>query len=313
MTVPTIDHFVGQQEVVARFRVALEAAWTDGTRLPHLLMCGPAGCGKTLLSHLAAKETGVAVHERIGQVLNYIGAVNGLLAQAGDKEIVFIDEIHEMPANCQTLLYRALDDRSLFVTRPNRSTLNLPLHDFCLIAATTDEYALLSPLRDRFRLILQFKHYDVESLTTIASQRAKLMGMEVDSDVPRRIALRSRGTPRLAIRLLEACHRFARSRGETHVTLEHFEKTVELEQIDDLGLDADQQRYLAELAAQEKSPIRLHTLESTLGIHRRTIQTVLEPFLLRSGLIERTPQGRLITRKGLEHLGITKKPHLSVA
>jgi Holliday junction DNA helicase RuvB len=308
----TINHYIGQPEVVSRFKVALEAAWNDGTRLPHMLLCGPPGCGKTLLAHLAARETGVALHERIGQVLDCMGAVNGLLAQAQDKEVVFIDEIHEMPSRCQTLLYRAVEDRTLFVRGRDRRTLSLSLNDYCLVAATTDEYAVLPPLRDRFKLILQFKFYDIESIAKIVSQRAHSTGIEMDAAISHAVASRSRGTPRLAIRLLEACYRYARSKGEYFITTKHFEETAALEQIDPLGLDADQQRYLAALGKQRR-PIKLHTLESTLGIHRRTLQTVVEPYLLRVGLIERAPSGRVITEAGMVHLGISPGPHLSVA
>ena len=163
---PTINHFVGQDRVKQQFRVALEAAWNDSTRLPHMLMVGPAGCGKTTLAHLAAKEMAASIHERIGQNLMWTGAINGLLAEAEDKDIVFIDEVHEMGTMCQTLLYKAMEEQKVFVPGPGDKTLALPTSDFCLIAATTDEYALLPPLRDRFKLVLPFTFYRSEEHTS---------------------------------------------------------------------------------------------------------------------------------------------------
>lgn len=303
--IPTIDHFIGQQDVIARFRVALEAAWQDGTRLPHMLFVGPPGVGKTELAHVAAREMGVTLHERIAQTLMSPGAVNALLLGAEDKEIVFLDEIHELFPHVQTTLYRAMEDGQIFVEGRGEETLTLSLNNITILAATTDEYALLPPMRDRFKLILPFTHYDNSSLTQITLQRAALMQIELDQQVAEEIAVRSRGTPRLVIRLLEACHRFARSKGDPQVTKDHFVETVKLEGLDSLGLGRDEQRYLKYLA-DRREPTQLSTLESFLGVHRRTIQSVIEPFLLRCGLIEKTDKGRLLTAAGIRHLGLIK-------
>jgi Holliday junction DNA helicase RuvB len=177
----------------------------------------------------------------------------------------------------------------------------MPLKDITVIGASTDEYALLSPLRARYRIILPFQFYDIDSLTKIAVQRAKLMDIDLDETVAKEIAQRGRGTPRLVIRLLESCHRYARSKGDDVVGVTHFDETMKLEGLDSLGLGRDEQRYLHYLA-QRQEPIRLSTLESALGIHRRTIQSVIEPFLVRSGLIEKSDKGRIITPRGLQHL-----------
>jgi Holliday junction DNA helicase RuvB len=310
---PTINHFIGQHQVKKRFRVALEAAWNDGSRLPHMLMVGPAGCGKTVLAHIAAREMGVQLHERIGQNLVLPASLNGLLALANDKDIVFCDEIHEMGLLCQTLLYKAMEERKVFVDGPADTSFALPTSDFCLIAATTDEYALLPPLRDRFKLVLPFSYYDVESLGIITKQHAQMTGLAISTEVATEIAKRSRGTPRLAIRLLESCHRYARSKAEDQVMMQHFLETATLEGIDGLGLGPDEQRYLQLLADNQGQPVRLFSIEAAIGVHRRTIQSVIEPFLLRSGLIERCQNGRQITVSGLRHLGLIKEPQASVA
>lgn len=310
--IPTVNHFIGQADVIARFKVALEAAWNDTSRLPHMLFVGGPGLGKTELAHLAAREVGVAIHERIAQTLETAGAVNALLLCAEDKEIVFIDEIHELDPRLQTTLYRAMEDQQIFVKGHNETTHNMPLKDVTILGATTDEFALLPPLRDRFKLVLPFTFYDLDSLTQITLQRATLMGISLSREIAESIARRSKGTPRLVVRLLEACHRFSRSKGDDQVTSEHFDATVELEGLDSLGLGRDEQRYLRYLSDRQE-PTRLSNLESALGIHRRTIQSVIEPFLLRSGLIEKSDKGRVISEKGLIHIGVISDQRLSIA
>jgi len=310
--VPTINHFIGQQDVIARFKVALEAAWNDASRLPHMLFVGGPGLGKTELSHLAAREMGVAIHERIAQTLQTAGAVNALLLSAEDKEIVFVDEIHELEPHLQTTLYRAMEDRQVFVRGRNETTHNMPLKDITILGATTDEFALLPPLRDRFKLVLPFTFYDIEALTKITLQRATMMGINISTAIAEQVARRSKGTPRLAIRILEACHRYSRSQGEPLVTEAHYDATVALEGLDALGLGRDEQRCLSYLAGRTE-PTRLSTLESALGIHRRTLQTVIEPFLVRAGLIERSDKGREITEEGRRHLGLTVSKQVETA
>jgi Holliday junction DNA helicase RuvB len=311
--VPTVNHWTGQQEAIKRFRVALEASWNDGSRLPHMLFVGGPGLGKTELAHLAAREMGVTMHERLAQVASNMGAMNGLLLQADDKEIVFLDEIHELPPNVQTVLYRAMEGSQISLQSRDNHTMSMPLKDFTIIGATTDEFRLLSPLRDRFKVVLPFVEYDVDSLATITLQRAHLLGIQVDDQIGREIALRSKGTPRLAIRLLESCHRLARSKGDERVTVNHFEQTVALDDIDELGLGPDEQRYLRFLAERHGDPVRLFTVASALGIHQRTIQSVIEPYLVKSGLVERHSQGRVITEAGLRHLGLIHDPKVSAA
>ncbi len=300
--IPTINHWIGQDDAIRRFKIALEASWNDGTKLPHMLFVGCAGTGKTLLGNLAAKEMGVELHERIAQVVNSMSALNGLLLGAKNKDIVVLDEIHELLPAMQTLLYRSMEGQQISLRTRDERSLTMPLKDLTIIGATTDEYRLLSPLRQRFKLSIPFTIYDDESLARITLQRAHLMNVNIEPQIATQIAKRSRGTPRLAIRLLESCQRYARSQGDDTVTMGHFEKTVVLDGIDELGLGPDEQRFIKYLTIQSGKPVRLHTLEAAVGVHRRTIQEVIEPFLIREGLIERTPQGRVITERGIRHV-----------
>ena len=313
ITPPTIYHFIGQRKAVARLRVALEAAWNDGTRLPHTLMVGPPGVGKTTIAQLAAKELGVTLHERIGQVLFSPAALNGLLMEAGDKDVVFIDEIHGLHSAGQTLLYRAMEDQQVFIDGLSDKTLALPVANFALIGATTDEYSLLDPLRQRFQVVLPFQFYDERALTQIVQQRARMVGYAVEPEIAPEIASRSRGTPRLAIRLLDACYRYTRSKGDGRIGTQHLQATVKLEGLDSLGLGVDEQRYLRLLAESPGQPVRLYTIEAALGVPSRTLQSVIEPFMVRSGLIERTERGRQITAKGLDHLVRGNREQITVS
>ncbi len=271
-----------------------------------MLFTGPPGVGKTELAHLAAREMCVEIHERIAQVISNIGTMNGLLMQAGHKEIIFLDEIHELLPNMQTLVYRAMEGGQVTIQKADNQTFSIPINDITIIGATTDEYALLRPLRDRFKLILPFTEYSSGDLAHITLQRAKLKGIQLSEDVAVNIAERSRGTPRLAIRLLESCHRYARSQGEDQITPDHFSRTVELDGIDHVGLGTDEQRYLQFLAKRPGEAIRLMTIESAINVHRRTIQSVVEPYLIQIGFIERQQAGRVITNAGLAHLDMTE-------
>ena len=252
--IPTITHWIGQEQAIRRFKVALEASYSDGTRLPHMLFVGCPGTGKTLLAGLAAKEMGVEIHQRIAQVLNFPGAMNGLLLQAKDKEIVFLDEIHELVPPAQTLLYRAMEGQQISLRTNADNTLNMPLKDITIIGCTTDEYRLLSPLRQRFKILIPFTHYDETSLSKIIIQRARLEGIDIEPEIAIQIAKRSRGTPRLGIRLLESCHRYVRSIGESKISMNHFEATVSLDGIDELGLGPDEQRIVKFLESVASLP-----------------------------------------------------------
>ncbi len=300
--VPTsLRHLTGQTHVVKQVQVALDACQQDSRKIDHALLVGGPGLGKSALAAVIAKEMATGFHEVLGQSLNSLAELNGLLLAARKRDIIFIDEAHELKRSFQTALYLALDKRCVFVrTGTNNTPLPIPIADYTLLLATTDEYALLQPLRDRMKLVLRFEFYTEAELTQILRIRCKGLAWNIEDPVFPLIASRSRGTPRLALRLLQSCHRVCRSLGESTITLEHLREACELEQLDDAGLGPDEQRYLQILAA---APSRLNVIASTLSLPTRTVSQVIEAFLIRVGLVVKDHQGiRELTAKGREHL-----------
>ncbi len=298
--VPTsLAHLVGQKGVIAQVTTAMDAAFEDGTRLDHALLVGGPGLGKSQLASVIAQEMATDFHEVLGQSITGIGDLNALLLNAKDKDIVHIDECHQLDKTFQTALYLAVDKKSIFVNS-KRSPQPIPIAEFTLLLSTTDEYCLLQPLRDRMKLTLRFEFYTEDELTTLLRHRCKALDWEVDQEVLPLIAVRSRGTPRIALRLLQACRRVCRSQGNHAITIPHFNRACLLEQIDDMGLGPVERKYLSILA---DGPARLNVVSTILGLPTRTVSEVTEQFLIRSGLIDKDRAGlRQLTAKGLEHV-----------
>jgi Holliday junction DNA helicase RuvB len=277
---------------------AMDAAFEDGTRFDHALLVGGPGLGKSQLASVIAQEMAVEFHEVLGQSITSIADLNALLLNAKDKDIIHIDEAHQLTKTFQTTLYLAVDKHAIFVNS-KRSPQPIPIADFSLLLSTTDEYCLLQPLRDRMKLTLRFEFYNEEELTLLLRHRAKALQWDMNELVPPLIAQRARGTPRLALRLLQSCRRVCRSRGDHTITAVHFERACLLEQIDEVGLGATERKYLAILA---DGPTRLNVISTILGLPTRTVSEVTEQFLIRSGLIDKDRAGlRQLTAKGLEH------------
>jgi Holliday junction DNA helicase RuvB len=279
--------------------VALDAAFEDGKRLDDCLLVGPPGLGKTQIASVLAMELATKCHEALGQSITCAADLNALLLAAKDKDVIFVDETHELQKTFQTALYLALDKRKVTVVG-GQSVQSIPLAKFTLVLGTTDEYSLLSPLRDRMKLVLRFQFYSVEELRQIVTHRARALAWELDELVPPMIATRSRGTPRLALRLVQACRRVCRANGEHKITLDHLRKACALEGLDEQGLGPTEQQYLRALA---EGATRLNVVASILGLPSRTVAEVTEPFLIRAGLVVKDDQGRRrLTSRGREHL-----------
>jgi holliday junction DNA helicase RuvB len=298
----SLSHLIGQKNVVDQVAVALEAAFADAKKFDSALLVGPPGLGKSALAHVIAQEMAAELHEVLGQSIGGPGDLNALLLAAKERDVVHIDEAHEMDKRYQTSLYLAIDRRQIFLQggRSGRAPQNIPISDFTLLLSTTDEFCLLQPLRDRMRLLLRFDFYAVDDLAILVHQRSQALRWSVDDELFAQIARRSRGTPRLALRLLQSCRRVCRAEGEATITLRHLERACLLEGLDGLGLGATEQEYLRILA---EGSTRLNVIASKLGLPARTVSEVTEPFLIRAGMIIKDHQGlRELTALGREHV-----------
>lgn len=301
----SLNHLVGNAHVIEQVRVALDAAQMDGRRFDHAVLTGGPGLGKTQICHVIAQEMAVDLHEVLGQSVTSNADLNALLLAAKDRDIIYIDECHELAKEHQTALYLALDQRKLVLSGRGRSPQTIPLADFTLLLSTTDEYSVLQPLRHRARLELRLQPLSDHELTLVLLQRIRGLRWDVHEEILPQIAQRSRGTPRLALRLLQACHRCARSEGQQTITLSHLRRACELEQLDGLGLGPTEQQYLRIVA---EGPTRLNVVASRLGLPIRTVSEVTESFLIRAGLICKDDQGRRnLTQRGHEHLSHSRR------
>ena len=295
---PRLDSVVGQRAAVERLEVAIAAARADNRPLDHFLLTGPGGVGKTTLVQIVAGEMGVTFKESLASALNE-GGMASFLLDASDKQICFIDEVHELEGTNVTLLYRALTERKLFLPG-GRKVRALPLPAFSCFAATTDPQCLPPSFRERF-VELPLDFYSPVELAAIVRQRAAAMGWEAEDDVFNQIGRLGRGIPRLAIRMLSGCREVCRSESETLITLHHFVRACNLEDRDRrYGLDRVERSLLTFLHDAD-GPVRLNVLASRLGLASKTI-VMHEGFLVRVGLILRTDEGRTLTPEGIEYI-----------
>lgn len=305
-TPSSIRHLIGQEGVIRQVTVALDAAQQDGKRFDHSLLVGPPGCGKTATSQIIAKEMATGYIELLGQTIKSSADLNAALLEATDRCLVFIDEAHELPRQVQTALYLSLDQRRVILNGSRKGSMptTIDIADFTLLLATTDEYHLLQPLRDRMRLTLRFDFYAPKDLCRILETRAQALGWQIEPKVFEQIAPRSRGTPRIALRLLAAAHRCSRADGSSTITHRHLLQACELENVDRLGLGPTEQQYLRILL---EGPTRLNMLASRLGLPAKTIEKVFEQnFLIRAGLVEKDDQARrVLTAAGRKHALLT--------
>ena len=293
-------HIIGQTHVTKALQIAVDASFQEGKKLDEVLLCGPAGTGKTALVGTLASELACPMTEVLAQSITNAAELNAMLLGASDG-ILFLDEIHLLHPTIQHLLLGVLDRRRIYLSG-GKSVQSIPVANFTLVGATTDlDSRIISPLVDRFRIILHLDYYSLEELEKIVQQRCLAMGWKYDPQLPGEIAQRGRQTPRIAIRLLCSSRRVAAAEGATEITVAHLFKACEIERISTLGLDNMQQKYLRLLAGGGQ---RLNVLASMLGVSTKVLTSPsVEPFLLRSGMIVKDDGGiRQLTQEGREHL-----------
>lgn len=310
-----LNDYVGQTKAKEILRVYIEACKQRGDQLDHVLLYGPPGLGKTTLSNIIAAELGVNIRVTSGPAIEKQGDLAALLTNLGPNDVLFIDEIHRLPRTVEEILYPAMEDYSLDIIigkGPAARSIRLPLEHFTLIGATTRAGQLTTPLRDRFGILLRLELYDVEELTEIVCRSASILQIEIDRAGAREIASRSRGTPRVANRFLKRVRDFAQVKGDGVITKEIADFALRTLEVDELGLDNTDRNMLSTIINYyDGGPVGLDTLAATVGEEAVTLEDVYEPYLMQIGFLNRTPRGRMATRRAYEHLGIPypeKKP-----
>ena len=303
----SFDEYVGQRKHIDNLRVFVEAARRRGEPLDHILLCGPPGLGKTTLAGILALEMGVTMHATSGPAVEHKGALAGLLTKVEARDVLFIDEVHRLNATVEESLYPAIESFEIDVTTgdgPYATTIQLPLKPFCLIGATTRTGLLTAPLLSRFGYVMRLDFYPVEELIQIVQRSARLLSVPIDDDGAAEIARRSRGTPRIANRLLRRVRDFAEVLGSGRVDASIATQTANRLDIDEAGLDMMDRRFIEVIIEHyDGGPVGIDTLAAALSEPRDTLEDVYEPYLLQQGFIGRTPRGRIATRKAYAQLG----------
>jgi Holliday junction DNA helicase RuvB len=303
-----LDEFIGQAEARANLRVFIESARRRGKAMDHALFHGPPGLGKTTLAQIMARELGVNFRMTSGPVLAKPGDLAAILTNLEARDVLFIDEIHRLNPVVEEVLYPALEDYELDLVigeGPAARTVRIELQPFTLVGATTRLGLLTTPLRDRFGIPVRLQYYTEDELDEIVRRGARLMGIDVDPDGAREIAKRSRGTPRIAGRLLRRVVDFALVEGDGRLDRAIADRALTRLGVDHLGLDGADRRYLALIAENYAGgPVGVETLAAALSEARDALEEVIEPFLLQQGLIQRTPRGRMLAGKAWTHLGL---------
>jgi holliday junction DNA helicase RuvB len=303
-----LDDFVGQEGVKEQLAIALDAAKGRGEALDHVLLVGPPGLGKTTLAQIIREELGVGIRAIAGPALERKGDMAAILTGLEQHDVLFIDEIHRINRSIEEILYPALEDFRLDIIvgqGPAARTLTIDLPQFTLVGATTRTGLLTTPLRDRFGMTFRLGYYDAEQLGAIVARSAGILGVEIAAEAAEEIARRSRGTPRIANRILRRVRDVAEVRHDGAVTIEIAQEALTLFEVDGEGLERTDRELLRSIAVKfGGGPVGLSTLAVSLGEEPDTIEDVYEPYLLQLGFIQRTPRGRVITDLGRGHLGL---------
>ena len=307
----TLEDYIGQDKAKENLKIYIDAAKLRGESLDHVLLYGPPGLGKTTLSNIIATEMGVNIRVTSGPAIEKQGDLAALLTNLSEGDVLFIDEIHRLNRSVEEILYPAMEDYALDIIigkGPSARSIRIDLPRFTLIGATTRAGQLTTPLRDRFGVVLKLELYTPEQLATIVTRSAGILGIDINRNGAYEIASRSRGTPRIANRLLKRVRDFAQVMGKDIIDEEIASYALSKLDIDELGLDATDRRMLETIIRfYDGGPVGLDTLAATIGEEAITLEDVYEPYLMQIGFLSRTPRGRCVTSLAYEHLGLSQR------
>lgn len=311
----SMDGYIGQEKIKDNLAVGIAAAKMRNDALDHVLLYGPAGLGKTTLAHIIAAELGTQLKITSGPAIERAGDLAAILTNLNEHDVLFIDEIHRLNHNVEEILYPAMEDFTLdFIIGkgPSANSVQLPLPKFTLIGATTKAGMLSSPLRDRFGVICRLETYSPQELTTIVKNAAKMLGANIEEKAAEEIAKRSRGTPRIANRLLRRVRDYSVVKRHDKIELSDAQAALAMLDIDEFGLDGTDVKFLSALAEKfGGGPAGLDTIAAMINEDAGTIEDVYEPYLLQLGFIARTPRGRILLKDGYKHIGLVPPENLS--
>lgn len=310
----SLHQYIGQQKVKENLDIFIQAAKMREEPLDHVLLYGPPGLGKTTLAAIIANEMGVQFRSTSGPAIERAGDLAAILSSLEPGDVLFIDEVHRLPRSVEEVLYPAMEDFFLDIvigTGPSARSVRIDLPPFTLVGATTRAGLLTAPLRDRFGVLARLEYYETKDLCAIVERTADIFQTSISKDAAVEIARRSRGTPRIANRLLKRVRDIAQVRGEQVISLETADLALDMLQVDDVGLDHIDHKLLKGIIDGFKGgPVGLDTISATIGEEPQTIEDVYEPYLLQIGFIQRTPRGRVVTGKAYEHFGIPMNDNL---
>lgn len=302
----TLEYFTGQRDICRNLGVFISAAKERGEPLDHVLLSGPPGLGKTTMAQVIANEMNSSIRITSGPILTKPGDLAAILTNMNERDVLFIDEIHRMPPSVEEMLYPAMEDFKIDILigeGQSAKSIRLDIPPFTVIAATTRLGLLSQPLRERFGIPLRFDFYTVEELSAIITRNANLLKFTIDEEASFEISRRSRGTPRIAFRLLRRVRDFSSVSGSNNIDIETAQKSLNQLNVDPIGLDSEDKKYLETIRDLfAGGPVGLDTISAALCESANTIEEVIEPYLIQQGLIQKTPRGRILTPRGYDHM-----------